>query len=174
MAFVAGQKLRAKDLNDAIGVLKVQPTDLVRNNSTVLTDVPGMVFDVEAGASYSLEGLFYFKSPATARANIKWVVPTGSSGYWGLSGAAAGMTGPSPTGPRINYIDHGVIPFDNTSEFGVQTDTEFSTVPVRANPTGILYVTTTGTIKAQFKQGVAIASNSTMMAGSWARLSRLS
>ena len=164
MPFVAGQKLRAQDLNDAIGVLKIQSADLTKNNSTAFTDVPGIQFDVVAGATYSLEGLFYWQSPSNARANIQWVVPSGTTGYWGLSGAAAGMTGPSPTGPRINYIDHGVVPW--SSAFGVQTDTEFATVPVRANPTGLLTITTTGTIKAQFAQGVAVATNSKMLAGS--------
>lgn len=171
MAFVAGQKLRAKDLNDALGVLKYQQTDLVRNNSTVVTDIPNLVFDVEASGVYAVEGWIHWKSPTSADIKFFWSLPTGCSGSWGMSGPNA-STAPVVGSERINYIDHGVIPW--ADGFGLNSDTQFATVPIRANVYGVLYVgSTAGQAKFRAAQNTAVAAETRVLAGSWVRLTKL-
>lgn len=171
MAFVAGQKLRAKDLNDALGVLKYQQTDLVRNNSTVMTAIPNLAWDIEASGVYAVEGWIHWKSPTNADIRFQWSLPTGCSGSWGMSGPNA-STAPIVGSERINYIDHGVIPWADA--FGVNSDTQFATVPIRANIFGVLYVgSTAGTAEIRASQTTAVASETRILAGSWCRFTKL-
>lgn len=171
MAFVAGQKVRASDLNAGIPVLARATSDITVNNSVTQVNATGLVVAVEANAVYAFDGWIYYETNPTA--DIKFGV-TGPSGY---SAVMSWRGPPVSTNPvvnqeRINYIDSGAFAPGNYSLGG---DDEFTgSVWITAEPKGVITIgATAGSFQVIFAQNTANASNTKVKAGSWIRIMRL-
>lgn len=176
MPFVAGQKVRASELNAITGAFVVArcTTDVTKNASTTLGDVTGLGLSVAANATYALDGWIYFESNPTADIKFALTLPSGSTGVMGFYGPNL-ATAPVVNQERINYVDMGVYSATASATYGIGGDDEFTgSVWVTAQPRGVITTSSTaGTIQVQFAQNTSNASNTKVKAGSWMRATRL-
>lgn len=171
MAFVAGQKVRAQELNDLVlGV--VMTSDVTVNNTTAMTNATGLAIPLAANATYGLDGWLHWTSNPTADIRFEWSYPTGSTGWWAGIGPPANRT-PIVNSERINYIDWGSVVLSAGLNFA--GDDEFpADVYISAMPRGyIVTSSTSGTLQLRFAQATANASNTILRRGSWLRITRL-
>lgn len=171
MAFTAGQKLRAAELNAlAIGV--AMTADVTVNNSATLVNATGLSIPLEANSSYGLDGWLHWTSDPTADIKFMYTYPAGCTGFWAGIGPVRD-TAPVAGSERKNYVDFGSVAL--TSALGFAGDDEFSaTVYVSGIPRGYIVVAgTAGTLQLQFAQNTATVSNTILRAGSWLRVTKL-
>lgn len=171
MPFVAGQKVRAQELNDLVlGV--VMNADVTKNNSTVLSNATGLSIPLAANATYGLDGWLHWTSNPTADIKFQYTYPAGTTGWWAGIGPAV-LPAPLVGQERINYTDFGSVSIAGPLAFA--GDDEFTaTVYVSAIPRGyIVTSSTSGNLQLQFAQNTANVSNTILRAGSHLRVTRL-
>lgn len=168
MAFVAGQKVRASELNAGQPLYAYLTADVSVISTTTLTDVTGLFVPVEANATYAWDGFLAYNANATGDIKFAATVPTGATGKWGLyplvqsSTASAG----SVEGFRLDA-------YGDSNQQGAGGSDSFSGA-LMANPRGILITSSTaGTFQFRFSQVTSNANNTTVKAGTWIRLSRI-
>lgn len=163
--FVAGQKVRASELN-ALPQSVVCTSDQTVNNSTTLQNVTGISFSVDADTRYAVEVTVIYTSNPTADLKLGWSYPTGTTGYWASFGITTADTN------RIGPIDGGAL--SEASTLTVTGDSDFAGVAVMARPAfTFLTSSTSGTVQLRFAQATANASNTVIKAGSYATLLKL-
>lgn len=171
MTFVAGQKIRAADLNAGQPLYGRVTSDVTVISTTTQVNATGLSVALEANATYALEGWVYYES--TSAADIKFGV-TGPAGY----AAVISWKGPPVSGapfagtsPRINYVDQGAFAPGNYTLGG---DTEFAGVWVASEPKGFITTgSTAGTFQVIFAQATSTAVNTKVKVGSWIRVARM-
>lgn len=104
MAFTAGQKVRASDMNRGVPTLVRVAADTSVVSSTTLVDGVGAVAAVEADAFYWWRLHLHFTGNATGDIKVAWTVPTGATGFWGLVGATVGVAAYGDANP-LTTID---------------------------------------------------------------------
>ncbi len=92
MAFTAGQKVRASEINRGVPTIIRATADTSVVSSTALVNATGLVAPVEASAHYWWRLLLLFNSAATPDGKVAWTVPTGADGWWGTVGQTVGVT----------------------------------------------------------------------------------
>lgn len=175
MPFVAGQKVRAQELNDLMyGV--VMTTDVTKTNSTTFSNATGLAIPLAANARYGLDGWLHWSSNETADIKFQYTYPSGATGYW--AGIGPRFTEkPTASGPRINYVDFGSVSL--TAALVFSGDNEVPTFPspatyISAIPRGhIVTAGTSGTLQLQFAQNALSGTATILRAGSWLRVTRL-
>lgn len=170
MPFVAGQKVRAQELNDLVlGV--VMTSDVTKISSTSFSNATGLVLPLAANATYGLDGWVHWTSADNADIQFRYTYPSGSTGQWAGVGPRVNEN-PTASGPRINYVDFGAVSIANSLAF--TGDNIASPTTVSASPRGfIITSSTSGNLQLQFAQGTSQASNTVLRAGSWLRVTRL-
>lgn len=170
MAFVAGQKVRAQELNDLIAGV-VMTADVTVSNTTTLANATGLAIPLAANATYGLDGWLHWTSNPTADIKFQFSVPSGATGWWAGTGPPAGQV-PVSGSERINYVDFGSVAL--TAALAFAGDDEFtSTVYISAIPRGYIVTTNSGTLQLRFAQNTANASSTILRRGSWLRVTRL-
>lgn len=171
MTYVAGQKVRAADLNASLPLIGRATSDITVNNTTTQINATGLVIPLEANGVYAFDGWIYYESNPTA--DIKFGV-TGPSGYSAVMSWRGPPIGTAPvTGQeRINYTDMGAFAPGN---YALGGDDEFTgSVWITAEPKGIVTCgSTAGSFQVIFAQNTANASNTRVKAGSWIRAFRM-
>lgn len=173
MVFVAGQKVRAADLNSGLPTFARVASDVTVISSATKVNITGLSLAVEADAVYAIEGWIYYQSSPTA--DIKFNVTLPASAV-----ATMGFYGPPPTGTpfaatteRVNYTDMGVFA-SSGGDYQHGGDTAFAGVWASVKPSGVLVTAgTAGTLQFTFAQNTITAVNTIIKANSWARISRL-
>lgn len=89
MAFTAGQKVRAVELNQGVPALARAGSSTSVVSSTALVNATGLVLPVEADALYRWDALLFFTTGTGGDIKFAMVGPTGSTGRWGVAGPAA-------------------------------------------------------------------------------------
>lgn len=152
-ALAAASVTAAKLGSDVPRVLvAVKESDTVRNNTDVLTDDPDLSVSVEANSSYAFEA--WLPQNATAAADFKQGLsyPSGSSGYWGWSQAAA----------------------QNALVLGANRVQGTNGTPKMSHIAGSLITAgTAGTFAIQWAQQTAEATDATLYAGAWLKVTKL-
>lgn len=92
MTFVAGQKLRASELNQGVPTIIRATADTSVVSSVTLVNATGLVAAVEADAHYWWRLLLHFDSGTTPDCKLAWTVPTGADGRWGVTGQSVAVT----------------------------------------------------------------------------------
>jgi hypothetical protein len=167
VAFVAGQKVRASDLNGGLPQLARVTSDVAVISTTSYVDVTGLVLPMEANSVYALDGFLKYTS-ATA-ADIKFVLigPTGSGGSFGVHGVVQAAT--ATTGDFEAFCLDGI---------GIANQIGLGGAGVSTSAWGHLkgYITTgvnAGTLQVQFTQVTSTASNTTVKTGSNMTLTKI-
>lgn len=174
MVFVAGQKVRAAELNAGIPTFARVASDVTVNNTTTLVNATGLSLAVEASAVYALDGWIYYESNPTADIKFAWTGPASATFVVGIYGPPAG-TAPVVNQERINYTDQGTFDTLGGGLSSAAGDDEFTgSVWPSIRPSGVAVIgATAGTIQLQFAQNTANASNTRIKANSWLRLARI-
>jgi hypothetical protein len=179
MPFVAGQKVRAQELNDLVlGVYLSADVTTVNNGGTnpSWVNATGLSIPLAANASYGLDGWLHWTSSQAADIQFRYTYPTGSTGYW--AGVGPRLTEkPTGSGPRVNYVDFGSVSLAASLSFS--GDDEVAGFPpppvyVSAIPRGFIVTSgTSGNLQLRFAQATAQATQTILRRGCWLRVTRL-
>lgn len=159
----AGAKLRASVLNSLLTEVRPLParkeaTETVNNSATLQND-DDLFVAVTASAVYNLDGRLLYNGNSTADFKIGWTFPTGLT----MSYTILGVYVATPT-------------VFSTSDF-IQTSNP-ALEGAGADRTAIMWgrvivSSTAGTLQLQWAQNTANASNTTLLAGSYIRLTQI-
>lgn len=168
MVFVAGQKVRASDLNSGLPVFARVASDVTVISSTTLVDITGLVVALDADALYAWDAYLAYSTNATADIKIAWTVPSGTTGSWsafGLHTTAAGTVG--------DVVGFRADAYGDANTIGLGGSDTLSGTTV-ARPCGFIDTAgTAGNFQGRFAQNTSNANNTTLEAGSWLRAQRI-
>jgi hypothetical protein len=165
MSFLAGQKIRASEVNDLLPIIVRLDADRTVTSSTTLTAATGLVAALDADTRYALTG--YIAAEA-GDLKVAFAAPTGTTGHWTLYAqdtAATGGTG-SIVAKRATAFGTGTTQTaagDNTGPG-----------PMACLPRGYIVTdVTAGSLQVYFAQNSSSATSTILKAGSWLRLIKL-
>jgi hypothetical protein len=161
--YTAGQRIRGSEIN-ALPQLYYVTTDIVKNNSTVLTNVTGLAFPAEVNARYLVELFLAVQSDATRSVKFAWTYPAGATAWFGADGVAWGEGSSVGKVNRQSLNQVGIHAFSGENGAGID---------VFIKPTAMFITPNAGTVQLQWAQQVAGAFNSTIRNGSCMRVSRM-
>lgn len=170
--FYAGQDLTAAELNAAFPLLARLASTVSKVSSTAFTDVvpvsgSGLLVPVEANAIYALDGWIAYNSGATPDLKLQTIIPAGASGSWSLYGLQTSSTG-SVGSVQANRADMG-----SGNVLTAAGSDAFSTA-MACLPRGVLQTgANAGDFKFQYAQNTSNAGTTSIVVGSWIRLTRL-
>lgn len=161
VAFTAGSKVRASDINAALPIFGLVTADQTKISSTLLSDITGLAFAVAANSTYVFDAFVAYDSDATADLTMSSSVPGGSSGSWAMYGLGTATTG------SIGVLDGRRVLMGTGMSVGGSA--AFSSALV-CTPRGVITTTgTAGTVQFRFAQLASTATNTIIKAGSWVR-----
>lgn len=143
----------------------VKPSPTVRNNTAVLADDPHLKMAVDPNAAYIVEAMLVYTATAAADVRMQWTGPAGSS-YLGSPDAVASA---DTSGGVAATIDRRGIALGSGTAHGGAGGQSLIARPVGRFATGA----TGGYLTLQWAQQVAEASDATMLAYSWLKLTRV-
>lgn len=168
MVFVAGQKVRASELNSGLPVLARVSADVTVISSTTLIDITGLVVAVEADALYAWDAYLAYNSGATPDIKFAATVPSGTTGNWGIYPLVQSSTGSSGSIEGFRLDGYG-----DANVQGAGGSDSFSGA-LMCMPRGYIDTSSTaGNFQMRFAQVTSNASNTTVKAGSWLRVQRI-
>lgn len=163
--FLAGQKLRAADLNDLLPLICRATADTSRTSSTTLLDATGLSVSLEASTAYLIDGYIAYDAGETGDLKVAFTIPSGATGHWSLFGIGTGTTGSigDTTAVRVSAL---------TSTCAVGGSAAFSSQLV-ALPRGYVLTSSAGTMQMQFAQDTSSGTSTTIKSGSWLRFTKV-
>lgn len=169
--FLAGQELRASDLNATIIRVAYNSASTTKNASTTFGDATGLTIALEANTTYGWDCYLAYNTGRTPDVKIAWAAPAGATGHWGAYGLSTTESGSgigSLTALRVNaYGDASPIVLGGN-------DTPSVPGPMVARPMGFIVVSATaGSLQLRFAQNTSNASNTVINAGCWLRAWKL-
>lgn len=156
MTFLAGQKVRASEVNDLIPIVVRLTADRTVTSSTTLTAATGLAAAVDADTRYALTGYLAYTAGATGDLKVAVAAPVGAAGHWTLyaqdTAATSFGTGTTQTGAGSD-ADGGAM---------------------ACLPRGFVSTSdSAGTLQVYFAQNSSSATSTVLKAGSWLRLIKL-
>jgi hypothetical protein len=168
MTFVAGQKIRASDINEMLPGWGYVIDDVSVASSTALAAVPGLAVTLDANTRYAVDGYLAYVAGETGDIKVALVAPTGSTGHWTLYGQATSATG-----------GVGSMDVRRANAFGTATTlaaagNDTSSGYMAAMPRAYLLTgSTAGTLQLHFAQNISNATATVVRAGCWLRAMKL-
>ena len=167
MPFVAGQKVRASDLNSGIPQFARTTSDITVISSTTLVDATGLVLPMDADSVYALDGFIKYTTNTTPDIKFCLIGPAGSGGNWGIHGLQQGAANNDDDFEAFCLSAIGSA--NQIGLGGAGTGT-----PVWGHMMGhITTDSTAGTLQVQFAQVTSNASNTSVAAGSWISMQKI-
>jgi hypothetical protein len=173
----ANQVFDGRGYLDAPQVLLHSTSDLTVNNSTTFTDVPGFSANISYSSVYVVDGFLEYSAATAADAKVQFVFGPAAIGRLGLTTldlAAASTTASAnldvvPVGSTASLVmgGCGAADADRVSaqvRGWIQTGAVHSVADPLTNPFSM---------KVQFAQNTANASNAIMYDKSWLKLTRM-
>ncbi|MDN5857870.1 MAG: hypothetical protein L0H84_04535 [Pseudonocardia sp.] len=166
MPFVAGQKLRASELNDAVPIYSVVSADITVTSSTTLVNATGLALALAADGLYAWDAYLAYSASETGDLKVAMLASATSSGHWGIYGGATSSSG------AIGDLNAG-----RATAYGAGqaltaggSNTPSAPGPMAAIPHGYLDVgATAGTLQLQFAQNTSTGTSTIVREGSWIR-----
>lgn len=171
MVFVAGQKVRASQLNTGVTTLLGYSTaDTSVASSTTLVNATGVAISVEANATYMWDAYLAYNANEAADLKFAWAVPSGATGHWSEMGVDASED--------ISTLGRGKVTAARFDAYGDATTGSSSgrdsTLIMACWPRGYLVTAgAAGTFQLRFAQLASNATGTVIKAGSWVRAVRL-
>lgn len=163
--FSAGGLIVAASLN-AIDTVVRKTANLTVNNSTTYVSDTELTVALVASSTWALELFLLYQSATAAAAKVNLIGPSGWSMSLGNDSLVSSATG---TGASI---DRGVVVAGGA---GHAMGSAGATTAVHSHPGGFVQIgSTAGSVTVQFAQLTANASNTTLLPGSWMKLTRIS
>lgn len=156
MAFVAGQKLRASDLN-VLSRIAFKTSAQTVNNSTTLVNDTQLLIAVPANTNCIFTSRFLYTSGTTPDIKFGFTYPVGTTGSYTLYGIASG-------GSALNAFHQ-----TETSVSALEGGTAVACTMVGSFSIGA----NAGVVQLQWAQNTQTASNTQVLAGSFIRLDQV-
>lgn len=158
----AGQKIRAADMTDVLGVIGMASSDITVNASTTLVDATGVDVALDADSLYILDGYISYVSGATPDIKFAWTIPAGMTGHWAMYMQTSSATA------SVGSIDarHAT---SFTTALAAAGSGSFSSRMACLPRAYLDTAGTAGTLQLQFAQNTSDASDTIVKAGSWIR-----
>lgn len=140
-----------------------KPSDTTRTSTATLAADPHLTIPVEANAVYILESFLAYISTTTGDFSVRWQGPAGNfpTMRWNHNGLSAGATASTSASQSASYTNAAI-------------DLGGTGTNVAARPMGYVVVgATAGDFSLMWAQSVAEATNTTLFAGSWLRLTKV-
>lgn len=136
-----------------------------RNATTTLTADPHLTIPSIPVGTYALDAYLPYDSSTTADFAIGWNLPAGATISYTGSGIAG--TSSAANAASMNQVESTSTTGPNSGGVGVGSGAV-------ARPLGSLVVTTAGTLTLKWAQNTSDATDTTLHAGAWLRLTKLS
>lgn len=163
--FLAGQKLRASELNQHVLMFGRATADLTSTSDTTLSDVTGMAVAVEASSTYVIDGwVGYTSTSATPDLKAAFTVPAAATGFWTLLGMDAADASPGDVNTAYATTLATALTAGTDATFTTQAAIIYGFITTSV---------TAGTIQFQAAQNTSSATAMTVKAGSWIRLQKV-
>lgn len=170
MPFVAGQKVRASQLNSGQPIMAYVASDVTIISSTSPTNITGLVAALEANALYAWDAFIAYTANETGDAKIGFTVPTGTTGVWGAFPIAASENIANTRGIVEGFRVDG---YGDANTQGISGADDLSGAMICCPRGYIDTASTAGNFQGRFAQLVSNANNTSIKAGSWLRVVRL-
>lgn len=160
MTFVAGQKVRASELNAGQPAYARVASAVTVISSTAFVNVTGLVLPVEASSFYALDGYIEYTSATGSDIKFCLIGPASAGGTWGAHGLAQAAA--ASTGDLEAFALDGIGSGNalGLGGAGVATSTW-------GHLKGLITTgATAGTLQLQFAQVASVATNTVVRAGS--------
>lgn len=159
--FDLSEDLQAPDLNAAVGVLAYKDVDQSVTNSTVLVADESILWDLAATAVYGLNAWIVYLSEDTPDIKFGWSLPAGASMLWhgtgySIASAFQAFGNSDPSGGASSFGGSG----SGAARVARMTGT-------------VLMGDTDGSLNLQWAQFVANAATTSVLAGSFGVLRRI-
>lgn len=161
---LAGQRITASLLTSMLPLFVVKAADETVNNSATFQSDNELVLAVVANATYLLDMHVLYQSGTTPDLSIAFSVPAGTTMAWSPHGLDQLVSG-----------NAGNVFLTKLSEAqGAGLGGAGTTTPVAARICGLVQVSSTaGNLQFRWAQLTINASNTTVFAGSWMKLTRV-
>lgn len=162
---LAGQRITADLLTSMLPLHAAKTASTSRSATTTVTADPELQLEVAANAEYAIHGYLRISGPAAGDMDIKFTVPSGTTGSYAVTGRLAGTSA----------LDTDVRTSTRIS-FGVET--QFSTPSTSAAQANhvvgrMITSSTSGTFSIDWAQTVSDATATVMESDSWIMLKRI-
>lgn len=159
MTIAAGDNPTAAELNDLAPRYAYKTSDETVNNTSTLQSDDFLFLDVAASTKYEFELFIVYNSGTTPDLKIGWTLPTGATNLYGYQfyDGTVWSAGGSTSVPTAGVALAG---------FGADLMARFQG--------SISISTTAGTMQVVWAQNTANASNTTIRAGAYLRLNKIS
>lgn len=166
--YTTGDKLRAPQLRDAIPLVRVLRADRTIASLDVPIQVAGLEVTMDALTRYSIEGYIAYSTGATPDLDFQLTAPGSATGHW-----AANCLGLSSSGSidNMNFSRVEVFNGGSFAEYGFGGD---GSTGLAAMISGVITTISAGQLGVRFAQITSTASQTTIKAGSFLRLTKIS
>lgn len=164
VAFLAGQKIRASDLNFLAPLISYKTSNQTVTNSTTLTNDTAIFFTPGINTVWKVDGTIHYQATSAGDFKLAFTWPAGATFGWGLCGVD---TAGNPGAAAFDVTAASGSPFAvGGTGAGMTLQTLISGVLVMSS--------TAGNLQFQFAQFIAAAATSAIcMAGSTLVATRL-
>lgn len=157
MTFLAGERVRASELNSLGAIVARCTADKTYTSSATLADVTGMSASLEASSSYIFWGyISYVALSTTPDIKVAFTPPSGATGHWSLGSLSSASSTPGSYDAQAS-----------TSFTTAQTGGTDASVGIAARPAGFITTTNAGTMQVQAAQNTSSGTTLTVRSGSW-------
>lgn len=166
--FLAGQKVRASEVNDLIPITVRLLADRTITSSTTLTAATGLAAVLDANTRYALTGYLAYTAAEGGDLKVAFGAPTGTTGHWTLYAQDTAATGGVGSIVAKRAVAYGT----GTTQTAAGDNTgpgHMSCLPRGYIATDV----TAGTLQVYFAQNSSSATSTVLKAGSWLRLIKL-
>jgi hypothetical protein len=169
VTFLAGQKLRASELNEIIPIIGYATSTSTKTSSTAMADATGVAVPLAADSLYALEGWIAYTAGATGDLKVALTGPSGLTGHWGTVGLSSGSTGGTGT---MTMTRQTAFADGTTVAIG---GSDASSGVLHASLFGYLDTSSTaGNLQLRFAQNTSNATSTTIAIGTWIHVIPLS
>lgn len=168
--YTVGDKLRAPQLRDAIPLVRVLRADRTIASLDVPIQAPGLEVTMDALSTYGIEGYIAYSTGSAPDVAIQLTAPASASGHWAANCLPMALSGST-----------GDLTFGYTTDFngGAGGSGEFAcggsgSTGLAVMLSGVITTIAAGQLGFGFGQIVSTASQTTIKAGSYLRLTKIS
>lgn len=171
--FAGGDVVSARRWRDALPQIAVLPTQVSVTNTAVLVDVSGLAVPLDPWGQYVLDGTVHYETAGVAALRVGLSSPPETFGSWATLGIVDGAGEASTTaGGLTGFRRSGFNVGDSVATqagAGGADDAPLS-LPIL----GTLWTRGFGgVLQLRFAQNAATASKTSIMPGSWLRLTKI-
>lgn len=166
--FLAGQKLRASTINNALPLMAIAGSDKSVTSSTTLAAVTGLSVPLAANTTYVWDGYFGYTAAEAGDLKVAFTAPSGATGSWSLHQLVSTSTGGTGDLDARRETTYG------TSTTQVAGGSDSGSGQMACLPHGhVVTSSSTGNLTVYVAQNTSSATATVLSGGAWLRVQRV-